>query len=84
MDDTLITAREIDLNKKIYKAIKTNLKSERDFYNAMDGKVHNGGKYEYRLYENRKFVGLALLKVLGIPLIQSVLTFLRSLFRIEI
>lgn len=49
MDDTLITAREIDLNKKIYPDIKTNLKTAKDFYDAMDGNMHNGGKYEFRL-----------------------------------
>ena len=35
MDDTLITAREIDLNKKIYIAIKSNLKTAKDFHDAI-------------------------------------------------
>ena len=52
MDDTLIAAREIDLNKKVYLSIKTNLITEKDFHNAMDGNVNNGGKYEYRLYKD--------------------------------
>ena len=52
MDDSLITAREIDLIKKVYISIETNLKTEKDFHNAMDGNVHNGGRYEYRLYKD--------------------------------
>ncbi len=46
MYDTLITPYEIDLNKKIYIAIKTNLKTTDNFYKAWDGNLHNSGKYE--------------------------------------
>jgi hypothetical protein len=56
MEDTQITAREIIPNSRIYKAFKTNLKTKKDFHNAMESKTHNGAKYEYRWYEDKKFV----------------------------
>ncbi len=56
MVDTLITAHEIDLKRGIYIAIKTNLKTAKDFNDAMDGNMHNGGKYEYQLIIGQRFI----------------------------
>ena len=54
MSEIVVTCRRWDIEKEVYVSVKTKLETAEEFKSAFPGRVHNNGKYEFRL----KMVGV--------------------------